>query len=75
MIPLIDLKAQHRALQKELREAIDRVLETCEFALGSEVAAFENEFASYCGARHGIAVNSGTSALHLALLGGHRAGR
>ena len=68
MIPLIDLKAQHRTIQKEIREAIDRVLETSEFALGSEVAAFETEFANYCGARHGIAVNSGTSALHLALL-------
>ena len=68
MIPLIDLKAQHRTIQKEIREAIDRVLETCEFALGSEVAAFEAEFANYSGARHGIAVNSGTSALHLALL-------
>jgi dTDP-4-amino-4,6-dideoxygalactose transaminase len=68
VIPLIDLKAQHRSVQKELREAFDRVLETSEFALGSEVAAFEVEFANYCGARHGIAVNSGTSALHLALL-------
>jgi dTDP-4-amino-4,6-dideoxygalactose transaminase len=68
VIPLIDLKAQYRTIQKEIREAIDRVLETCEFALGSEVAAFEAEFANYSGARHGIAVNSGTSALHLALL-------
>ena len=68
MIPLIDLKTQHRTIQKEIREAIDGVLETSEFALGSEVAAFEAEFANYCGARHGIAVNSGTSALHLALL-------
>ena len=68
MIPLIDLKAQHQSIQKEIREAIDRVLETSEFALGSEVAAFETEFANYCGAQHGIALNSGTSALHLALL-------
>ncbi len=68
MIPLIDLKAQHRSIQKEIREAIDRVLETSEFALGSEVEAFETEFADYSGARHGVAVNSGTSALHLALL-------
>jgi dTDP-4-amino-4,6-dideoxygalactose transaminase len=68
VIPLIDLEAQHRTIQKEIRDAIDRVLETSEFALGSEVAAFETEFANYCGAGHGIAVNSGTSALHLALL-------
>jgi dTDP-4-amino-4,6-dideoxygalactose transaminase len=68
VIPLIDLKAQYRSIQAEIREAIDRVLETSEFALGSEVAAFEAEFANYSGARSGVAVNSGTSALHLALL-------
>ena len=39
-----------------------------EFVLGKEVAAFEEEFASYSDARYGVAVNSGTSALHLALL-------
>ena len=44
------------------------MLESAQFVLGEEVAAFEREFASYCGAKHGIAVNSGTSALHLALL-------
>ena len=48
--------------------AIQGVLNTCQFILGSEVAAFEQEFASYCGSAHGVGVNSGTSALHLALL-------
>jgi dTDP-4-amino-4,6-dideoxygalactose transaminase len=68
LIPLLDLKAQYRSIQAEIREAIDRVLESSQFVLGSEVAAFEEEFAAYCGAKHGIAVNSGTSALHLAML-------
>jgi dTDP-4-amino-4,6-dideoxygalactose transaminase len=68
LIPLLDLKAQYRSIQVEIREAIDRVLESSQFVLGSEVAAFEEEFAAYCGAKHGIAVNSGTSALHLAML-------
>ena len=68
MIPLVDLKSQYQTIRTEIREAIDRVLGSCEFTLGSEVAAFESEFADYSGARHGIAVNSGTSALHLALL-------
>jgi dTDP-4-amino-4,6-dideoxygalactose transaminase len=68
LIPWIDLKAQHETIRAEIREAIERVLDSCEFALGSEVAAFEAEFAAYSGARHGIALNSGTSALHLALL-------
>src|SRR5579883_414687 len=68
MIPYADLKAQHRAIKPELDEAIARVLESGEFVLGSEVAGFEEEFAAYCGARFGVGVNSGTSALHLALL-------
>ena len=68
MIPLVDLKAQYRALKPEIDQAIARVLESSQFILGPEVEAFEKEFASYCGVQHGIAVNSGTSALHLALL-------
>jgi dTDP-4-amino-4,6-dideoxygalactose transaminase len=68
MIPLVDLRAQHLAIQDEIREATDRVLASARFVLGEEVAAFEEEFAVYSGALHGAAVNSGTSALHLALL-------
>jgi dTDP-4-amino-4,6-dideoxygalactose transaminase len=48
--------------------AIARVLDSGQFTLGREVEAFEREFASCCGTDHGIGVNSGTSALHLALL-------
>ena len=68
MIPFVDLKAQYRAIKPEVDAAILSVLESCEFTLGSEVTAFEEEFAAYCQATHGIGVNSGTSALHLALL-------
>ena len=68
MIPFVDLKAQYRSIKPEVTAAIAGVLESCEFTLGSEVAAFEEEFAAYCRAEHGVGVNSGTSALHLALL-------
>jgi dTDP-4-amino-4,6-dideoxygalactose transaminase len=68
MIPFVDLKAQYHNIKEEINAAIARVLESSQFVLGDEVAAFEEEFAAYCGARYGIAVNSGTSALHLALL-------
>ena len=68
MIPLVDLNAQYQTIKKEICEAIDRVIETSQFVLGSEVAGFEAEFAAYSGGRHGIALNSGASALHLALL-------
>jgi dTDP-4-amino-4,6-dideoxygalactose transaminase len=49
-------------------EAADRVLASCRFILGPEVAALESELAALCGSRHGIGVNSGTDALVLALL-------
>lgn len=68
MIPFLDLKAQYGAIKDEVNPAIQEVLDSCEFTLGSKVAAFEERFATYCGVNHAIAVNSGTSALHLALL-------
>ena len=68
MIPFLDLKAQYRSIEEEADAAVSNVLESCQFALGKEVAAFEEEFAACCGAQYGIGVNSGTSALHLALL-------
>jgi len=68
MIPFLDLKAQYLGIKDEIAEAITRVLDSGQYVLGDEVAAFEREFAAYCGAGHGVAVNSGTSALHLALL-------
>ena len=68
MIPFVDLKAQYRSVKTEVDAAIQGVLDRCEFTLGSEVLAFEHEFAAYCHATHGIAVNTGTSALHMALL-------
>jgi dTDP-4-amino-4,6-dideoxygalactose transaminase len=68
MIPFVDLRAQYSQIKSEIDAAIARVLESCQFVLGDEVAAFEEEFAAYCDARYAIAVNSGTSALHLALL-------
>jgi dTDP-4-amino-4,6-dideoxygalactose transaminase len=68
MIPFLDLKAQYTSIKPEIDAAIQKILDSTQFVLGEEVAGFEREFATYCGAKHGIAVNSGTSALHLALL-------
>jgi dTDP-4-amino-4,6-dideoxygalactose transaminase len=68
LIPFVDLKAQYVTIKDEIDMAIQGVLESCQFTLGSEVAAFEQEFATYCHAKHAIGVNTGTSALHLALL-------
>jgi dTDP-4-amino-4,6-dideoxygalactose transaminase len=67
-VPYLDLKAQYHSIKAEIDEAIARVLDSCQFVLGPEVAQFEKEFATYCGTSECIALNSGTSALHLALL-------
>lgn len=67
-VPYLDLKAQYRSIKGEIDAAVAGVLDSCQFILGSEVANFEPEFAAYCGASECIALNSGTSALHLALL-------
>src|SRR4051794_30687898 len=75
MIPLVDLRAQYLSTKGAVDAAMARVMETGQFVLGEEVEAFEREFAEYSGAASGIALNSGTSALHLALLAtGIRAG-
>ena len=68
MIPFVDLKAQYQSIKSEIDAAVIGVFESTQFVLGSAVAAFEKSFASYCTVEHAVGVNSGTSALHLALL-------
>jgi len=67
-VPFVDLKQQYLGIKDEVLTATANVFESTQFVLGREVAAFEEEFAAFCGVRHAVAVNSGTSALHLALL-------
>ena len=66
-IPFVDLTAQHAAIGAESEATAARILRNAEFILGSEVERFEEEFASYCGCGYGVGVDSGTSALELAL--------
>ena len=68
MIPFADLKAQYRSIKAEIDAAIAHTLESSQFILGREVAGFEEEFAAFQGAAHCVGTNSGTSAVHLALL-------
>jgi dTDP-4-amino-4,6-dideoxygalactose transaminase len=67
-VPFLDLKIQYRAIKQEIDAAIQSVVTDCAFASGPYVRAFEEKFAEFCGVKHCVAVNSGTSALHLALL-------
>lgn len=66
-VPLLDLGEQYRALSEPIREAIDEVLGSHRFILGSKVQAFEKAIAAYCNAPHAVGVSSGTDAL-LAIL-------
>jgi dTDP-4-amino-4,6-dideoxygalactose transaminase len=67
-IPLVDLAAQFRAIAAELMPAVEGVLASGGYILGEPVERFEGAFAAASGARHAIGLNSGSSALHLALL-------
>jgi dTDP-4-amino-4,6-dideoxygalactose transaminase len=67
-IPYLDLPAQIRSVRKELDAVIARTLDNCSFCLGPDVVQFEKDFAKFCGAQHCVAFNSGTSALHIALM-------
>lgn len=67
-VPYYDLKQQYAGLRQEVLDALDRVCRNGSFILGEEVARFEEEFAAYCEVHYCVALNSGTSALHLSLL-------
>lgn len=68
MIRFVDLHAQYITIQDEIQAAVQGVLHSGQFVLGETVAAFEHDFAAYCQVEFAVGVNSGTSALHLALL-------
>ena len=68
MIPFLDLGAQYRSIGPELEAAVLQALRSCNHVLGEFVDHFETEFAAYCGTECAVALNTGTSALHLALL-------
>jgi dTDP-4-amino-4,6-dideoxygalactose transaminase len=68
MVPFLDLKSSYSELKEELDAAYHQVVESGWFVLGNELAAFEKEFADYCGVAHCIGVGNGLEALHLILL-------
>ena len=67
-VPLLDLKAHHQPLRKELLAALEQVLDKNNFILGNEVAELEEKIAAYCQVRFGVGVSSGTDALLAALM-------
>ena len=67
-VPLLNLKAQYATIRDEIREALDRVIESQYFILGPEVEGLEREVADYSACQHGVGVSSGTDALLVALM-------
>ena len=67
MIPLVDLRAAHAEVADEVAEGFARVIERTAFIGGDEVAAFEREYAGFCGVAHCVGVANGTDAVELAL--------
>lgn len=66
-VPFVDLSAQYPTIATEINEAVAKVIHDTDFILGREVGLFEEEFAAYCEAKYAVGVDSGTSALELAL--------
>ena len=67
-VPLLDLKAHHEPLHKEVMEALEQVFRSQAFILGPDVGRLEERVAAYCKTKCGIGVSSGTDALLLALM-------
>jgi len=67
-VPLLDLKAQHKIVGKEISSAIEEVLESGYYILGPNVKRLEEEIAAYCRVKYAIGVASGTDALKLSLI-------
>jgi len=67
-IPFIDFKEQNRLIQGEVDSGFKKVFEKGDYILGEQARAFEGAFSKYCEVQYGVGVNSGTDALHLALM-------
>src|SRR4029077_2008642 len=66
-VPYLDLEAQYDSIRTEVLTALEEICESSKFAQGPATSDFEAKFAAYCGVDHCVSLNSGTSALHLAL--------
>lgn len=67
MVLLIDLQKEYQSISEELKNNLQKVLNSGVYVLGEEVNKFEREFAKYLGVNHTISVNSGSDALFLAI--------
>ena len=66
-VPFLDLKSQYLSIKKEINKEVLDTLNSSNYSLGPKVEAFEKNFSKYCNTKYSVGVNSGTSALHIAL--------
>ena len=66
-VPYVNLSKANKPYRKYCHNVFDNILETGDFILGSSLVDFENAVSAYLGVNYAVAVNSGTSALYLAL--------
>lgn len=66
-VPFVDLRGQYDTISDEVLRELKEVCETSQFVVGPKVRAFEEAFGASVGALHCVGLNSGTSALHLAM--------
>jgi dTDP-4-amino-4,6-dideoxygalactose transaminase len=66
-VPLVDLRATYLPIKDQIFAEFERIFDQMQLFLGENVRGFEDEFAQYCGASHGLGCSNGTDALTLAL--------
>ncbi|MBU0943484.1 MAG: DegT/DnrJ/EryC1/StrS family aminotransferase [Proteobacteria bacterium] len=67
-VPLLDLGIQLQSMREEIVTAVTKVVDSTTYIQGPEVVSLEEEVASYCGAKYGVGVSSGTDALLVSLM-------
>lgn len=67
-VPFQNLSRLHKPLKRDFLRAFSDLVDESDFIMGAAVGLFETNFATQSGMRHAISLNSGTSAIHLALL-------
>ncbi len=66
-VPFVDLKSDQKSILEDALAAMRRVISETDFILGKEVEAFERDFATYCGTRYAVGLDTGITALEFAL--------